>query len=125
MVCSNQHLSSTKYIVSKLKTYFFKTKKFTFWSSGLTDRTSEDGWRWEDGEPTGYLNWGEGQPNDADGGEDCVSLTRTGAWDDVPCNHKGHFVCEKSSDPEFAKKINKGEIQMTPILISLKFSQFL
>ena len=44
-----------------------------------------------------YFNWDLDEPNQYKGNEDCVEvrLDRDGGWNDVPCNNKKTFVCEK------------------------------
>ncbi|XP_060079439.1 perlucin-like [Ylistrum balloti] len=39
-------------------------------------------------------NWKAGEPNDQNGKEDCLALTLSGHWNDVPCNISLPFVCE-------------------------------
>ena len=42
-----------------------------------------------------YTNWGEGEPNNALDGEDCVALTAwNGKWNDDNCNSKFNYICE-------------------------------
>ncbi|XP_028170786.1 macrophage mannose receptor 1-like [Ostrinia furnacalis] len=45
-----------------------------------------------------YSNWGPGEPNDANGEEDCVILRRDGTLNDVNCVNKYPFVCKKTLD---------------------------
>lgn len=43
-----------------------------------------------------YNNWGPGEPNDANGNEDCVILRRGGTLNDDKCFAKYPFICKKS-----------------------------
>ena len=87
---------------------------------GATDNRSEDTWLWHSGyehevglgnrsarldaaaRRSGYENWAEGEPNDANRNEDCVKAVsreglfsgRIGNWVDVPCGDSGMFVTE-------------------------------
>ena len=61
----------------------------------MDDKSNEGGWEWLDGSPVKYVNWDSNEPDDNFGGEDCVSLRRNGKWNDIPCNYKGRFICEK------------------------------
>lgn len=68
------------------------------WTSGwigLTTRPGVREWRWvDDGSPLGdWTNWASGEPNNAGGNENCVSLT-SGAWNDTACNQNRASVCE-------------------------------
>ena len=67
---------------------------------GMTDRSEEGGFVWSDGSPVAYVNWNDGEPNNA-GEEDCVVIfpdEGTGVWNDVPCNIRSRAVCEKKGD---------------------------
>jgi len=57
---------------------------------GLTDSGAENSFVWSNGEPLGYDNWANGEPNDAGhGGEDCAEMkSGTGQWNDIQC-HSG------------------------------------
>ncbi|XP_038839147.1 CD209 antigen-like protein E, partial [Salvelinus namaycush] len=66
---------------------------------GLTDIEVEGTWRWVDGTPLNTSYWKKGEPNDLQG-EDCALVDNTQkdpvvAWNDVPCNHKNGWICER------------------------------
>uniref|UniRef100_A0A674A584 C-type lectin domain-containing protein n=1 Tax=Salmo trutta TaxID=8032 RepID=A0A674A584_SALTR len=66
---------------------------------GLTDIEVEGTWRWVDGTPLTTSYWNKGEPNDMQG-EDCALVDNTlkdpvVAWNDVPCNHKNDWICER------------------------------
>ena len=67
---------------------------FQFWEGAGAD---------EGGEPVdgAYQNWGDGEPNDDNDGEDCAVLSvlgdadrEPGQWDDRSCDTGAAFVCE-------------------------------
>jgi len=64
------------------------------WWLGAKDEQSEGDWRWmRTNEPLTFSNWSSGEPNNADPGEDCLSLYRissrvNGAWNDYFCDGK-------------------------------------
>ena len=67
---------------------------FPFWEG----RSADDG-----GDPVddAFQSWGEGEPNDDNGGEDCAVLSVLGSderapgeWDDRSCDTGTAFVCE-------------------------------
>jgi hypothetical protein len=61
---------------------------------GATDAEVEGEVRWLDGRPVDQ-GWLEGEPNDAEGGEDCVELiSEPGGLNDLPCWAGAGFVCE-------------------------------
>ena len=66
---------------------------------GMTDRSVEGGFIWTDGSAVAYVNWNDGEPNNA-GEEDCVIIHpyNNGGWNDVPCNYRLKSVCEKRGD---------------------------
>jgi hypothetical protein len=53
------------------------------------------GWSWRCG-TSSYVapNWGQFEPNNQGGSEDCAALTAGGAWLDVDCTGTARFVCE-------------------------------
>lgn len=63
---------------------------------GLTDKASEDDWRWVDG--TDYKSsakfWNKGEPNNRND-EDCVAIYMDENWNDLSCNTTLRWICEK------------------------------
>ncbi|KAJ7390688.1 chromatin-modulating protein mrc1 [Desmophyllum pertusum] len=78
-----------------------KSSQVPSWWIGLHDIPSEGVHRWvSDNSLAGkYTHWASGQPNDAEGGEDCVALYKTnvyhGKWYDRKCSYSYAFICEK------------------------------
>ena len=86
---------------------FIKSKYLTeevvhYWI-GLSDIAYEDNWMWSDGTwLTGYTNWGNDQPNNHDGNQDCVEIrkggyyghTYDGQWQDQDCSDSQGYICE-------------------------------
>ena len=68
---------------------------------GIHDKTSEGHFTYMDGRQISYTNWAHGEPNNGNGGEDCVEAFggynhhKAGKWNDVPCSAKLAFVCER------------------------------
>ncbi|XP_070535731.1 macrophage mannose receptor 1-like [Ptychodera flava] len=63
---------------------------------GLREYSSSGTHMWSDGTPVDYVNWDEGQPDDAYGQEKCVELRTTdGEWNDLNCGDIHTFVCKK------------------------------
>ena len=51
---------------------------------GLTDEGSEGNWRWTDGSPVTYTNWGSGQPDNTRGIQHYGQVwDGSGRWDDA------------------------------------------
>ena len=67
-----------------------------FWI-GIHDITNEGTFTYEsNGQPIGYKNWKDGEPNDWESGEDCAEIyVNTGKWNDGSCNNEHSFVCDK------------------------------
>ncbi|MCA9709934.1 MAG: C-type lectin domain-containing protein [Myxococcales bacterium] len=71
-----------------------------FWLGAHQD-ADEGAWRWVDGTPLGYANWGTTQPDDTAPGQDCLRLTFgidgegwfDGAWDDFFCDDAHRVMC--------------------------------
>lgn len=58
----------------------------------------EVGWAWTDKTSLGFLNWAQGEPNEAfhpgNGVEEnCVEMYADGLWNDNNCLQKRGFVC--------------------------------
>ncbi|XP_059843095.1 lectin-like isoform X3 [Hypanus sabinus] len=62
---------------------------------GLNDICKEEHFTWIDGSLYSYRMWGNNEPNNDRGKEDCVNIHhfRDSAWNDVPCHMKYGFVC--------------------------------
>ena len=63
---------------------------------GFSDLTKEGTFSWEDDAEIIFENWEKDQPNNGNGGEDCVVMRKSGRWDDVDCTREEAFVCEHS-----------------------------
>jgi len=59
---------------------------------GGTDKEAEGGWRWVTGEPWGYENWADGEPNNQSNEDYLNYIYSYGEWNDVP--GFSQFVCE-------------------------------
>ncbi|XP_038837744.1 C-type lectin domain family 4 member M-like [Salvelinus namaycush] len=68
---------------------------------GLTDSVNEGTWKWVDGTPLTTSYWKSGQPDHGgtNNEEDCVEVYHRDSvlanWNDAPCNHMLHWICEK------------------------------
>jgi hypothetical protein len=51
------------------------------------------GWGWACGAST-YGNWGNWEPNDLAGDQDCGEMAAGGYWNDVSCGVQRRFVCK-------------------------------
>nr|XP_057910099.1 uncharacterized protein LOC131105709 [Doryrhamphus excisus] len=63
---------------------------------GLSDLDHEGKWKWVNGEELDFEGfWQKGEPNNSDGNEDCVEVSRAGrGWNDMPCGEQLSWVCE-------------------------------
>jgi hypothetical protein len=59
----------------------------------LTEQGIEGNWRWGDGTAPTFEPWQPGRPNGGTG-ENCVSTSSVGEWDDEPCGNSRFFICE-------------------------------
>ena len=66
---------------------------------GLRDVDLEGVYVWADADLVSWVNWGQGQPDNYEDNEDCVSL-RTGdlMWYDSPCSSVKAYVCQPGED---------------------------
>ncbi|KAK2840197.1 hypothetical protein Q5P01_013937 [Channa striata] len=65
---------------------------------GLSDGDTEGTWKWTDGTPLTFKNWGQYEPNNGgeNGNEDCVQIrAQKGVWNDLPCGTSLKSICEK------------------------------
>ncbi|ELU14903.1 hypothetical protein CAPTEDRAFT_204580 [Capitella teleta] len=73
--------------------------RYRIWWTAGNDRDNEGVWEWADVDrPFSSIpgRWYDGEPNDAEGGEDCahVYLHEGGTLNDRSCNEAGGFICE-------------------------------
>jgi cysteine-rich repeat protein len=61
---------------------------------GFTDANQEGSFIWSDGSPSSFTNFAAGEPNDQNGGEDCVNMTEAGLWNDLSCAEFHKPLCE-------------------------------
>merc|ERR1719424_552167 len=69
---------------------------------GGTDAASEGAWVWSPSNtPLSYTNWYAGEPNNANGGEDCLQFNYKipGKWNDWGCFGKRKYVCQPPLPP--------------------------
>jgi hypothetical protein len=69
-----------------------------WWWTGFNDLKIEGQWVWEDGSPVSYTSWGDGEPNDAGGAEDCGNIGQymPMTWNDEVCSTPAAYICEGS-----------------------------
>ncbi|KAM5240211.1 pulmonary surfactant-associated protein D-like isoform 2-T6 [Hipposideros larvatus] len=60
----------------------------------MTDARTEGKFTYPTGEPLVYSNWGPGEPNNKNGGEDCTEIFLNGKWNDMDCKEKRLVICE-------------------------------
>lgn len=79
-----------------------------FWT-GLNDRKSEGLWEYEEdfNNPPNKatINWPK-EPNNLDGNEDCAAVYNGGLFNDVNCEYRIHFICER---PLYGMQSNAAE----------------
>ncbi|XP_036789831.1 CD209 antigen-like protein E isoform X1 [Oncorhynchus mykiss] len=83
----------------KEQTFLFNLKKRVW--IGLTDSVKEGTWKWVDGTPLTTRYWYSKQPDNAgpNGDEDCAEIHKDQsplkAWNDMSCDSKLNWICEK------------------------------
>ncbi|XP_078352243.1 low affinity immunoglobulin epsilon Fc receptor-like [Oculina patagonica] len=66
--------------------------KQKIWIGLSRDPKDRNSFLWVDGSRPGYTNWGAGEPNNHNGGEDCTETGST--WNDLLCGETNPYVCE-------------------------------
>lgn len=89
---------------------------------GLTDQVTENQWRWTS-DPTvpaaGSIPWSSGEPNNANGNEDCAHLWNAGgtvvSMNDLTCSSLQHFVCKQPAGCGPGQRLVSGQCQSCTI----------
>ncbi|XP_034147082.1 C-type lectin domain family 4 member M-like isoform X2 [Esox lucius] len=81
---------------------FLVSLNIRFWI-GLSDIENKGTWRWVDGTPLTTAYWGEKEPNNEGGGEDCAEIRHVFTdpvkkWNDNSCTSQLNWICEKPID---------------------------
>ncbi len=61
---------------------------------GASDAKKEGTWEWVTGERWGYMNWGQGQPDNFQNRESNLVIMMDGSWHDVSAEFEAAFVAE-------------------------------
>ncbi|KAL7876758.1 hypothetical protein AOLI_G00117210 [Acnodon oligacanthus] len=61
---------------------------------GANDQVTKDLFVDEEGRPLDFFKWGEGEPNNYGGKEDCVVISQSDFWVDTSCEKLFLIVCE-------------------------------
>lgn len=94
----SKHLKMTKYSIPLL---FFVGdcptslyKNCTAWTGG-NDLDIEGKYVWDNSNTSFvFTNWYKFVPSNGDI-RDCIDIFKNGEWNDRPCSHLNHFICEK------------------------------
>ncbi len=73
---------------------------------GLSDEANENQWQWVTGESFSYDNWNEGEPNDANDGEDYIEFYSNGKWNDVPAVYGNIYGFVVEYEPSLNKSFS-------------------
>lgn len=64
---------------------------------GATDENDEGWWTWSNSKPLTFVNWKRGEPNNANGIENCAVLVvefQVSFWMDISCDSRFKYICE-------------------------------
>ncbi|XP_035670035.1 uncharacterized protein LOC118411665 [Branchiostoma floridae] len=65
---------------------------------GLREYGVEGVYSWSDQTPVSFFNWGQGEPNDHNGEQQCGAMyLHNGQWDDDNCGMQHNYICEKAN----------------------------
>ncbi|KAL7976612.1 hypothetical protein Chor_008561 [Crotalus horridus] len=86
-------ISSTKES-NKLQNYLRISGIMQYWI-GLNYINQQDGFKWSDDSPLGYVNWAYGEPNNYNGAEHCGEINPENMyWNDVHCEEIFFWICQ-------------------------------
>ncbi|XP_077993991.1 macrophage mannose receptor 1-like [Glandiceps talaboti] len=71
---------------------------------GMNDQTIGGTYKWTDGSPVFYTNWGDNEPN-KDGGEGCVRMELSGDWTDTSCSSQTLAMCKYYIGPRLTTPV--------------------
>ena len=98
-----QEDSPDKYVFSKTgEVYLFVSDDYTnnrgVWI-GLNDVNRTGSYHWSACTGLVFTKWASGQPDQRYNNQHCVTLMDdgTGHWEDVNCDHKLAFICQKNA----------------------------
>ncbi len=106
LVCLEQGMQVVSVDTAEENAFITQVLTASVWLGG-SDAAVEGEWRWPDGvlfwngqrdgmAPAGaYAHFGNADPNDAGGNENCVVMNTAGFWADYPCDMTFGFVCEQ------------------------------
>ena len=80
------------------------------WLGGKRDPDYPDNFLWSDGTPWDYTIWTDGQPDNAGGVEDCVTMweSEDHKWNDLTCSNRRSSVCKKEQMSRLSSHIFGG-----------------
>jgi hypothetical protein len=95
------------------QTFFSGPDRYTIYWIGLNDMAQEGTFVWSSGEPVTYTNWGPGEPNNAGGDENAVTINwyssvNDGAWNDFNEGQNVYGIIELNSLPSGAYVVQEG-----------------
>ena len=64
---------------------------------GINDIATEGTWQYANGGDLVYTNWGNGQPDNYQNGQDCGTTWHDLTWDDDQCDQEKPSICEMIS----------------------------
>ncbi|OWF36228.1 Low affinity immunoglobulin epsilon Fc receptor [Mizuhopecten yessoensis] len=65
---------------------------------GGSDFFIENQWIWStEQNPITISHWSPGNPSDSNIGEDCMAVVKAGQWNDIACDRKLEFICERGA----------------------------
>ena len=95
--------SITSKAIKDYVTEGLKTKGLDKVWVGGTDKEEEGVWKWSDNRPFEFKSWADGEPNNANNGENCMDMKSNG-WNDDSCQNEVKFLCGKNA--QSGKNIN-------------------
>ena len=74
---------------------FLRRSGKKWWLALRRDAIHKNMFKWNDGSMPNFTDWSLGEPNNANGNEECANYHYNGKWNDMGCSATVDVACEK------------------------------
>ncbi|KAJ7382734.1 hypothetical protein OS493_033019 [Desmophyllum pertusum] len=76
---------------------FLRRSGKKWWLALRRDAIHKNMFKWNDGSMPNFTDWSIGEPNNANGNEECANCRYNGKWNDMGCSATVEVACEKEN----------------------------